>query len=126
MVGVLNDLLEKSQGELDAARQKEQADLTHFQMLHESFTDEVKFANKEMDEAKKRKSESEESKATATGDLDVPMKDLNNNFSELDDLHHKCMTKANDFKAETKSRAEELKALATAKHKKMSKQVGKS
>jgi len=30
-------------------------------------------------------------------------------------LHHNCMTKANDFEAETKSRAEELKALATAK-----------
>ena len=100
--------------------------LNNFHMLHQSLTDEVKFVNKEMDEAKKSKSESEESKATATGDLDVPMKDLNNNFSELDDLHHKCMTKANDFKAETKSRAEELKALATAKHKKMSKQVGKS
>jgi len=73
VVGVLNDLLEKTQSELGAGRQKEQPDLTHFQMLHESFTDEVKFANKEMDGAKKSKSESEESKATATGDLDVTL-----------------------------------------------------
>ena len=115
VVGVLNDLLEKAQGELDAARQKEQADLQNFQMLHQSLTDEVKFANKEMDEAKKSKSESEESKATATGDLDVTTKDLNNDVAELDELHHNCMTKANDFEAETKSRGEELKALATAK-----------
>lgn len=115
VVGVLNDLLEKAQGELDAARQKEQADLANFQMLHQSLTDEVKFANKEMDEAKKSKSESEESKAMATGDLEVTTKDLNNDVTELDDLHHNCMTKANDFEAETKSRAEELKALATAK-----------
>jgi len=115
VVGVLNDLLEKAQGELDAARQKEQADLANFQMLHQSLTDEVKFANKEMDESKKSKSESEESKAMATGDLDVTTKDLNNDVTELDDLHHNCMTKANDFEAETKSRAEELKALATAK-----------
>merc|ERR1719215_148439 len=115
VVGVLNDLLEKEQGELDAARQKEQADLANFQMLHQSLTDEVKFANKEMDEAKKSKSESEESKAMATGDLEVTTKDLNNDVTELDDLHHNCMTKANDFEAETKSRAEELKALATAK-----------
>jgi len=115
VVGVLNDLLEKAQGELDAARQKEQADLANFQMLHQSLTDEVKFANKEMDESKKSKSESEESKAMATGDLDVSTKDLNNDVTELDDLHHNCMTKANDFEAETKSRAEELKALATAK-----------
>merc|ERR1719503_227831 len=115
VVGVLNDLLEKEEGELDAARQKEQADLANFQMLYQSLTDEVKFANKEMDEAKKSKSESEESKAMATGDLEVTTKDLNNDVTELDDLHHNCMTKANDFEAETKSRAEELKALATPK-----------
>jgi chromosome segregation ATPase len=115
VVGVLNDLLEKAQGELDAARTKEQADLNNFQMLHQSLTDEIKFANKEMDEAKKSKSESEESKATAEGDLDVTTKDLNNDLAELDELHHNCMTKANDFEAETKSRGEELKALATAK-----------
>merc|ERR1719321_1484902 len=115
VVGVLNDLLEKAQGELDAARTKEQADLNNFQMLHQSLTDEVKFPNKEMDEAKKSKSESEESKASATGDLDVTTKDLNNDIAELDELHHNCMTKANDFESETKSRAEELKALATAK-----------
>jgi len=115
VVGVLNDLLEKAQGELDAARTKEAADLANFQMLHQSLTDEVKFANKEMDEAKKSKSESEESKATAQGDLDVTTTDLNNDVTELANLHHNCMTKANDFEAETKSRAEELKALATAK-----------
>jgi len=33
----------------------------------------------------------------------------------LADLHHNCMTKASDFEAETTSRGEELKALATAK-----------
>jgi len=115
VIGVLNDLLEKAQGELESARQKEAADLANFQMLHQSLTDEVKFANKEMDEAKQSKSESSESKATATGDLDVTSKDLANDLTELDDLHHNCMTKANDFEAETKSRAEELKALATAK-----------
>jgi len=115
VIGVLNDLLEKAQGELESARQKEAADLANFEMLHQSLTDEVKFANKEMDEAKKSKSESSESKATATGDLDVTSKDLANDLTEIDDLHHNCMTKANDFEAETKSRAEELKALATAK-----------
>jgi len=115
VVGVLNDLLEKAQTELDGARAKEQADLNNFQMLKQSLDDEIKFANKEMGEAKKSKSESAEAKATATGDLDVSTTDLNNDLAELGDLHHNCMTKANDFEAETKSRAEELKALATAK-----------
>merc|ERR1719331_3633697 len=68
-----------------------------------------------MDEAKKSKSESEEGKATAEGDLDVSTTDLNNDLKELGGLHHECMTKANEFEQETTSRGEELKALATAK-----------
>jgi len=115
VVGVLNDLLEKAQGELEAARQKEQSDLNNFEMLKASLTDEIKFANKEMDEAKQSKSGSEESKATAEGDLGVTTKDLNNDLGELGNLHHECMTKAQEFETETTSRGEELKALATAK-----------
>merc|ERR1719326_2210779 len=115
VVGVLNDLLEKAQGELEAARQKEQADLNNFEMLKGSLTDEIKFANKEMDEAKQSKSGSEEAKATAEGDLGVTTTDLNNDVSDLGNLHHECMTKAQEFEDETTSRGEELKALATAK-----------
>jgi len=115
VVGVLNDLLEKAQGELEAARQKEQADLNNFEMLKASLTDEIKFANKEMDEAKQSKSGSEEAKATAEGDLGVTTTDLNNDLGELGNLHHECMTKAQEFETETTSRGEELKALATAK-----------
>jgi DNA repair exonuclease SbcCD ATPase subunit len=115
VVGVLNDLLEKAQGELEAARQKEQADLNNFEMLKGSLTDEIKFANKEMAEAKQSKSGSEEAKATAEGDLGVTTTDLNNDLGELGNLHHECMTKAQEFEEETKSRGEELKALATAK-----------
>ena len=115
VVGVLNDLLEKAQGELEAARQKEQADLNNFEMLKGSLTDEIKFANKEMDEAKQSKSGSEETKATAQGDLGVTTTDLNNDLGSLGNLHHECMTKAQEFETEVTSRGEELKALATAK-----------
>jgi len=115
VVGVLNDLLEKAQGELEAARQKEGSDLNNFEMLKASLTDEIKFANKEMDEAKQSRSASEESKATADGDLGVTTTDLNNDVGELGSLHHECMTKAQEFETETTSRGEELKALATAK-----------
>jgi len=115
VVGVLNDLLEKAQAELEAARQKESADLNNFEMLKASLTDEIKFANKEMDEAKQSKSGSEETKATANGDLGVTTTDLNNDLGELGSLHHECMTKAQEFETETTSRGEELKALATAK-----------
>lgn len=67
------------------------------------------------DEAAKSKAESEESKATAEGDLKVTKADFEEDLSTLGSLHHDCMTKANEFETETKSRGEELKALATAK-----------
>merc|ERR1719183_1672865 len=76
VLGVLNDLLDKSQTELEEARTKEKTDLQNFEMLKQSLVDEIKFANKEMDEAKKSKSASEESKATAEGDLSVTTEDL--------------------------------------------------
>merc|ERR1719261_996396 len=68
-----------------------------------------------MDKAKKDLATSDEAKATAQGDLDVTSKDLAEDTTSLADLHQECMTGAEDFEAETKSRGEELKALATAK-----------
>merc|ERR1719401_324095 len=60
VLDVLNDLLEKAEGELDDARKAETASLQNFEMLKQSLTDEIKFANKEKDEANKSKSESAE------------------------------------------------------------------
>merc|ERR1719322_2049072 len=59
--------------------------------------------------------ESSEKKATAEGELDVTSKSLKSDTDALADLHQTCMTKAQDFEAETKSRGEELKALGVAK-----------
>merc|ERR1719399_511390 len=115
ILDVLNDLLEKAQGELDSARQTETTDINNYQMLKQSLTDEIKFANKEKDEAHKSKSESAEAKATAEGDLDVTSKDLAADIKELAGLHHNCMTRAQEYEDETKSRGEELAALAKAK-----------
>jgi len=115
IIDTMNDLLEKSQTQLDSTRATETANIQNFEMLKQSLTDEIKFANKEMDEAKKSKAESEEGKATAEGDLEVTSKSLSEDVKALADLHHNCMTKASDFEAEVTSRGEELKALATAK-----------
>jgi len=115
IIDTMNDLLEKSQTQLDSTRATETANVQNFEMLKQSLTDEIKFANKEMDEAKKSKAESEEGKATAEGDLEVTSKALSEDVKALADLHHNCMTKASDFEAEVTSRGEELKALATAK-----------
>merc|ERR1719265_2013096 len=65
--------------------------------------------------AKKGLAESQEKKAIAEGDLDVTSKDLAEDIQTKATLHQDCMTAAEDFELATKSRGEELKALATAK-----------
>jgi len=114
IVGTLEDLLEKAEGQLDTARKAEQTSAQNYAMLKQSLTDEVKFANKDMDAAKKNTATSQEGKAAAEGDLAVTTKDLNEDSTTLSTLHQDCMTGAEDFQSETKSRGDELKALATA------------
>merc|ERR1719224_268034 len=68
-----------------------------------------------MNKAKKALEASGEAKAEAEGDLSVTSADLAEDEKTLATLHADCMKGAEDFEAETKSRGEELKALATAK-----------
>merc|ERR1719409_859643 len=68
-----------------------------------------------MDKAKKGLAESQEKKAGAEGDLEVTSKDLAEDIKAKSTLHQDCMSAAEEFELSTKSRGEELKALATAK-----------
>merc|ERR1719421_1582487 len=68
-----------------------------------------------MDKTKKANAGHEETKATAEGELEVTNKDMAEDMNQLAATHQECMTKATDFEAETASRGEELKVLATAK-----------
>eukprot|EP00927_Polykrikos_kofoidii_P024372 TRINITY_DN2217_c0_g1_i7.p1 TRINITY_DN2217_c0_g1~~TRINITY_DN2217_c0_g1_i7.p1 ORF type:complete len:684 (-),score=183.17 TRINITY_DN2217_c0_g1_i7:341-2392(-) len=115
IIETLEDLLEKAQGQLADARKKEQTSTHNFELLKQSLEDQIKFASKEKSAAKQDLSGSSEKKAVAEGDLDVTSKDLTENEKTLEDVTHDCATKAEDFESETKSRAEELKALAVAK-----------
>jgi len=115
IVDTLNGLLEKAQAQLDAATKAETGAKNKFDMLKQSLEDEIKYANKDMDETKKSLAESSEVKAAAEGDLSVTQKALAEDLDALAVLHQDCMTKAQDFEAETTSRGEELKALAMAK-----------
>jgi len=115
IVDTLQNLLEKAQTQLDAAQRKETDALHNFDMLKQSIQDEIKFETKDMSESKQTLASSSGSKSTAEGDLTATSKDLSADQQALGDLHHECMTKSQDFEAETKSRGEELKALAAAK-----------
>jgi len=112
---VLQDLMEKAESQLADARQQETLDVNNFQVLKQSLLDELKFASQSTDEAKKGLADSSERKATAGGDLKVTTNDLAEDVQVKSTLHHDCMTKAETFEAETKSRGEELQALAQAK-----------
>merc|ERR1719174_2314897 len=84
-------------------------------MLKQSLTDEIEFAEKDMAKAKKGMSEASGKKAAAEGDLDAASKDLAADTQTKATLHQDCMTTAEEFEVATKSRSEELKALAAAK-----------
>jgi len=116
IVATLQDLTEKAEAQLAAARNTETANLNNFQTLEQSLEDAIKFANADLDEAKAGLAASAERKATATGDLDATTKDLAADTQSKASLHHDCMTKASTFEAETRSRGEELKAMAEAKN----------
>jgi hypothetical protein len=115
IVEVMQGLYDKAEDSLAALRQKETANLQAFKMMAASLGDAIKYAKKEMAEAKKDIAENEEKKSEAEGDLQVTSKDLASDMAAMAELHQDCMTKASDFEDETNSRAEELKALATAK-----------
>merc|ERR1719393_993041 len=115
IIGTLQDLYEKAEAQLEEARKTETKSVQAYQMLASSLKDEIKFGNKDMSKAKASLAASGEAKAAAEGDLAVTSKDLAEDITTLATLHTDCMKGAEDFEAETKSRAEELKALATAK-----------
>merc|ERR1719420_2538920 len=115
IVDVLNDLLADAEGQLSDARKKESNLQSNYEMLKQELTDAIKFGNQEKDKTAKANAASEETKATAEGDLEVTNKALAEDIKQLADTHQECMTKAQDFEAETASRAEELKVIAQAK-----------
>merc|ERR1719506_714403 len=115
LIETLEGLLDKAKAELAAGRNKETSALHNFEMLQQSLQDEIKFAKKDMAQAKKDLFASKEALATAEGDLAVTEKDLAEDEETLKTLHSDCMEASQDFEAETKSRGEELNALAEAK-----------
>merc|ERR1719174_3043896 len=115
IVDVLQGLLDQANEQLDKSRKEENTANNNYQMLKQSLSDSIKFANQELADAKKSLAASQEAQGTAQGDLDVTTKDLAQDTSTLGGVHHKCMTTAQDFEVETTSRSEELKGIAAAK-----------
>merc|ERR1719305_1400036 len=54
IIGTLEGLTEKAETQLDTARKAESTSLQNYQMLKQSLTDEIEFANKDMDKARRK------------------------------------------------------------------------
>jgi len=115
IVTTLEDLLDKAQSQLADARKEETEASHNYEMKKQALEDAMKFSAKDMDDAKSGLAACEEQKATAQGDLSASTKDLQGDVKSLEELHHDCMAKAQDFEEEVSSRGEELKAIAAAK-----------
>jgi len=115
IVDVLGDMKDKAEGELAEARKAEMNAQHNYDMLKQSLDDEIKAAQHEKTEAETMKSEAESTQATAEGDLAVTIKDLDDINGALKTVSTDCMTSASDHEVSTQGRADELKALATAK-----------
>merc|ERR1719502_1827044 len=91
IIETMQDLYDKAEGQLEELRKKETKDLQAYEVLALSLNDSIKFANKDLDKAKKSLATSEETEAAAKGDLEVTQKDLAEDIKDLEALHQECM-----------------------------------
>merc|ERR1719272_2113735 len=115
IIDVLEDMREKAQGQLAAARKEESTAKHNFAMLKQSLDDQVSADSKELAESKTNKASAQETKAVAEGSMEVTKKDLADDEASLANMDQDCKAKADDHDTSTAGRAEELKALAAAK-----------
>lgn len=115
ILGVLEGLTDKAEAQLAKARKSEGTSVQNYEMLKQSLLDAVRLAQNDMAKAKKDLAEGQEKTAIAKGDLEVATTDLAEDMKTKQTLHQDCMNAAEEFELATKSRAEELNALATAK-----------
>merc|ERR1719330_1975020 len=115
IIDTLQDLSEKAESQLAETRKKEVAARHNYEMLKQSLTDEIAYANKELDEATKGAADTTQKKLAAESDLGVSSKELAADVEAKGSLHQGCVARAEAFDAESRSRAEELAALAKAK-----------
>merc|ERR1719412_3044003 len=115
IVETLQDLMDKAQAQLAAARKKETTAVHDFQMLKLSLEDQVKFDTRDMDDTKADLAASSEKKSVAESSLVETTKCLQADIAALADLKSDCAAKAKAYEAAKASIANELKAVAEAK-----------
>jgi peptidoglycan hydrolase CwlO-like protein len=112
---VLEDMREKAEQQLDELRKQETNAKHSYEMTAQSLEDQAAADTKEMGQAKSAKAKAGETKAIAAGDLKVAQGTLATSQDNLAELTKACKIATEDYDAATKSRAEEMKAIAEAK-----------
>jgi len=112
---MLEDLQDKAKAELNSLRKKENESRSNYQLLRQSLDDEIKFAKEEIKKLKATQAEESSDKASNEKDLKEATTNLAEDTKELKELAMECRRKMEDYKLESKDRADELTALATAK-----------
>merc|ERR1719410_837424 len=115
IIDVLEDMKEKAESQLAELRKAEESSQHNYAMLKQSLEAQMAFDEKDMKEEKTSKAESLESKAEATGDLEVTTKELANAKESLATARSTCMKVGADHEMTVNARAEELKVIAEAK-----------
>merc|ERR1719428_641548 len=115
IVDTLTSMKDDAEAELSEARKAEANSQHNYDMLKQGLTDEIAAAAHEKKEAEEGKAEAAGIQATAEGDLVVTEKDLADAQAALQAIGTDCREKASDHSVSTQGRADELKALATAK-----------
>ena len=115
IIDTLDEMKDKAEEQLAALRSTESTAQHNFEMTKQSLEDEIAADTKTMDKEKATKSATEETKATASGDLEICVKDLANAKATLETCNSDCMTAAADHEQTVADRAAELKVIAEAK-----------
>jgi len=115
ILDILEDMKEKAVAMKNDGVKAEMNAKHSFEMLKQSLENTLAQDNKELAESKSVKAAAEEAKSIAEGDLSMAEKELAEDKKYLSELSTDCQQKAADWETSTKSRAEELEALAAAK-----------
>jgi len=114
ILDTLEDMKEKAVAMRNEGQKAEMNAKHAFEMLKQSLENSIAQDKKELGEAKATKAAAEEAKSIAEGDLAMTEKELASDEKSLSTMSTDCQSKAADWEVSTKSRAEELQALADA------------
>jgi len=115
ILDTIENMKEKAEASREELQKAEMKTQHSFELLRMSLIDETDSLKKQLDDAKKKKNQNAEVKATSSGKLEITKKDLAGDEKFLADVQKECMEKADAFEASQAERAAELKVLMMAK-----------